>query len=375
MSKNKIIIIASSIIGLLVLLLIVLWLMSMFSHKYYTYEEVEEKMIAATDAFYKKNPQILPVENGRSVLSYNTLVENDCIKPLNELLKDGDSCTAEMGIIKNENDYTYIPKLVCSDKYSTIELAQHIISTHEVVTSGSGLYSDGQGGYYFRGKVTDNYIALGTYSTKSGKEINDILWQIISIDKDGKIKMKSLYSPSKVIYDNRYNETEHKNIGYNDFEMSLLKDSLKKLETDETFLTNEQRSKLVKTKLCLGKRKLDNTSRDGSVECSILSQDEYTFGLIYPYEYIRASIDENCKTMTSRSCQNYNLLTNKNGYVEWTTLPNPENNYGVYTFDGIGFEPEFANKSNYLFVTAYLNSYTIFKSGDGSFENPYKLFK
>ena len=372
MSK-KLIIIASAIIGVLVLLLLVLWIMSLFSHKYYTYEQVEAKMVEATEKFYKNNPEILPVNDGRSTLSYNTLVENEFIKPLNELLRDGDSCTAEMGIIKNENDYTYIPKLVCSDKYATIELADHIINNNGVVTEGSGLYSDGQGGYYFKGKIDNNYITLGSFKKEGSKDPIGILWQIISIDKDGSIKVRALYPAGKTSFDNRYNETQGKKTGYNDFEMSVLKERLKELEKGEEFLTNDQKAYLMKSKLCIGKRTDTDTSKDGSTECSTLTQDDYLFGLLYPYEFVRGSLDNNCKNMFSPSCQNFNLLSGDGFGNNWTTIASPTNDYEVYSFDGITYSLAKAEKERSLFVTAKLIPYTIFKSGDGTRENPYKL--
>ena len=43
MNKRSIIILASSIIGVLVLLLLILWLLSIFGHRYLSYEQVEDK--------------------------------------------------------------------------------------------------------------------------------------------------------------------------------------------------------------------------------------------------------------------------------------------------------------------------------------------
>ena len=42
MSKKTIIILGSSIIGILILLLIVVWLITVFKPRYYSYETVEE---------------------------------------------------------------------------------------------------------------------------------------------------------------------------------------------------------------------------------------------------------------------------------------------------------------------------------------------
>ena len=167
MSKKTVIIIASSFIGVLVLLLLVLWIMTLINKRQYTYEEVENKMYDATVKYYKENPQDLPSNEGKSILSYNTLVEKEYIEPLKDLLKDGESCSAEVDVYKDELNYTYIPKLSCSDKYTTIELAEHIKKTTEVVPSGSGLYSDNNGGYYYKGKISNNYITVGSFINSS----------------------------------------------------------------------------------------------------------------------------------------------------------------------------------------------------------------
>lgn len=374
MSKKTVIIIASSFIGVLVLLLLVLWIMTLINKKQYTYEEVENKMYDATVKYYKENPQDLPSNEGKSILSYNTLVEKEYIEPLKDLLKDGESCSAEVDVYKDELNYTYIPKLSCSDKYTTIELAEHIKKTTEVVTSGSGLYSDGNGGYYYKGKISNNYITVGSFINSSKKRIG-ILWQIISIENDNRIKVRALYPANRSLFDNRYNVTRKSNSGYNDFEMSLLKENLIKIENGENFLTNDQKSVFVKSNLCLGGRNGKDTSKDGSTECSKLSNDKYLFGLMNPYEYMRASLDENCNNMFSLACQNFNFLSGDGfGYV-WTTTPNTDNDYQVYSFDGYSFYSSSTDRERKLYLTAYISPYVTFKGGEGTETNPYRILK
>lgn len=372
MSKKTVVIIASTFIGLLVLLLLGLWLMSTLNHKYYTYEEVEQKMIKATEAFYKNHPEILPVNDGKSTLQYSTLVENKLIDPLKDLLKDGDSCSAEIIVIKNENDYTYIPKLSCSDKYSSIEFVSQFIKNHEVVSEGSGLYSDNNGGYYFRGKVDNNYVKLGQIAI-SKKESKDLIFRIISIDSNGSVRLRS-ESPLEdgVPFDTRYNETREYNDGYNDYETSTLKDYLIKLENNDKVLPAKIRSKLIKSNICVGSRSLTDESKDGSTECSKLSENLVLFDLLSPYEYIRASLDENCKNLTDRSCQNFNYLSG-NGKRSWTLIANQSNNYQVYSFNGYNFQSSTADSDKHLYLVVKLSPYVMFKSGDGTINNPYTL--
>ena len=373
MNKKSIFGIACAFIGILVAILIILWILSLVRHHYYTYAEVEQKMIDATTKFYKENPEILPVNDGRSTLAYNTLVENNMIAPLNELLKDGDTCSAEMIVVKKDNNYSYIPKLSCSDKYSTIELADQIKINSPVVTQNSGLYSDNMGGYYFRGKIDNNYLTLGTVGT--GRQEQGLLWRIMSIEPDGRVKIIATKALNRqYAYDNRYNEGQKAITGYNDFEMSILKETLLKVEKDEVPLTEDQKTKLAKSKLCIGTRSVFDESKDGSTECSILTQDEMMFGVMVPYEYMRASLDDECKNMYDLSCQNFNYLSSTDSYSSWSLTRVPTNDFEAYSFEGRRYSTSKANVRKYIYLTAYLNSYTMFKSGDGTQTNPYVIY-
>ena len=96
MNKKTLIIIGSSIIGLIVCLLIVVWLISIIKPHYYSYEDFEVKVTEATKKYYKDNPTQLPASDGEYNMAYSTLVDNEYIKPLNEMLKDGDNCSVQI---------------------------------------------------------------------------------------------------------------------------------------------------------------------------------------------------------------------------------------------------------------------------------------
>ena len=225
MSKKSMIIAGCSIIGVLILLILIVWLLTAFKKNYVTYEQAESKMVQAAKDYYKTYPELLPVEEGKYSLQYSALVEGKFIKPLNELLKDGDTCFAEVNVYKNNNSYDYIPKLDCGQAYQTLELTQKILNENPVITEGSGLYKTDGGVHYFRGKVTNNYVTLGT--TGSGKKLKKILWRILSIDENGNIQIVSETAfDSRSVYDNRYNIDVHKTQGYNDFQNSVLKEFL-----------------------------------------------------------------------------------------------------------------------------------------------------
>lgn len=399
MSKKTMIILGGSIIGIFILLILIIWLMTLFKKHYYSYEEVEGKMVEATDEFYKKNPEILPVNDGTSTLSYSTLVSNELIKPLNELLKDGDECSAEVTVVKNGDNYKYIPRLNCSDKYSSLLLYEKILRDNPVVTEGSGLYEqvvtketpvettpteDGQvpettnvisseeKSYYFRGKITNNYVVLGKKGT--GKNVKDIVWRIVGIDKDNNIVMKATTkAPDRVKFDNRYNVNKKDYCGYNEFDTSSFKDYLIELEKEESFLTEKEKSVLVKTNICVGKRDKEATVNDGSIECAVMSKDQYMFRPLAAYEIIRASIDTNCSKISDRSCSNFNFLTNYEETNEWTSTPYSEDTYQMYYYTGMTFDLSKASIAKSLFVTVSVDSYTKYVSGSGTENDPYVL--
>ena len=374
MNKKTLIIAGGTILGVLILLILVIWLMTIFKTKYFNYETVEEKIINATSNYYKEHSDLLPVSDGRFTLSYNTLVENGYIKPLNELLKDGDECSAEIYVIRNDGNFTYVPKLSCGANYTSVELYKQILAKTDVVETGSGLYKAEDGSYYFRGKATNNYIVLGEKTVK--KEQVAILWQIMSISNDGIIKIRALEpTPTKTEYDNRFNVDKNSNIGYNDFELGIIHSYLNDLAKGEAFLTSQEKAKLVPTYLCAGMRAEDDTTKDGSTECSTLSSDKMLFGTLTPYEYMRASLDDDCITTISKACSNYNFLSNSEATTQWIITANPKSNYEVYEFNGKYFEASNARNKKVIYVTANLNDYVFYKSGTGTKDDPYKIFK
>ena len=370
MNKKTVMIMGGSLIGFLVLLLAVLWLITIFKDKYYSYEEVEERIIAASEKYYKEKPELLPVNDGKYSLAYSALVTSNLIKPLNELLEDGDKCNAEIVVIKNGNNYGYIPKLNCGESYTTTELYKQVLKDNPVVSENAGLYKAEDGTYYFRGKVKNNYVVFG--STEKGKDTLPILWQIISINNDNTIKLRNVSENKlKTKWDDRYNTTINSYIGYNDFELSLIKDYLKDLETNETFLKSKDIAKLDAKNLCIGARSETETSKDGSVECSVLSKDKFIFSTLLPYEYMRASLDDDCTTADDNACTNLNYISELDTESEWSITPVLGNDYQAYTFDGYTYEPIEAKSTNKLYVVVNLNEFAFYKSGTGTEEDPY----
>ena len=257
--------------------------------------------------------------------------------------------------------------------YETKELKS--IITEKVVTSGEGLYND-NGTYYYKGENVNNYIIIGMSGNE--KEEKAITGRIMSIESDGTIKVRlDKKTDGTYTWDDRYNENRGYNDGYNIFEKSRLKDTLKQLETedkeniDTLILSSKVKSKLVSKKLCIGTRTESDTTKDGSSECSVLSTDTYLFSLMAPYEYMRASMDDNCKNLTDLSCSNYNYLSDYDQSSEWLLTATNQNDYKAFAFDGTDISLSKTSSSKRLKFIVNLNKHTFYKSGTGTSVDPY----
>ena len=370
MEKKTIIIGGGVIIGVLILLLVFVWILSILKPRYYNYFEAEELISKATSKYFKEHPDELPTYEGKTPFDYNKLVEGKYIKPINKVLKDGDNCSVDIFVDKNENVYDYITKLNCGERYQTREFYAQILQDQEIQTVGSGLYADTNGkGYYFRGKVNNNYVVFG--SQKVRKETIRLVWRIMGIDENNNVKLRATFPSEATKWDDRYNEKRGSYLGYNDFETSVIKDYLKGLETSGEILDETLVSKLVAKQLCVGPRSKTDPSMDGSVECAVMSTDSYKFGTITPYEYMRASLDENCSALNDRSCSNFNYLAVYLNKAEWTTTPVVDTNEKIFKFSGKSFSDGNARDSHSLYVTINLGPYVYYRSGSGTESDPY----
>ena len=91
MEKKTIYIGGGVLLGVLILLLLVVWLLSVLTPHYYDYYEAEELISSKTKSYMKQNPSELPSSDGRHSFDYETLVEADYIKPLNKILRESES--------------------------------------------------------------------------------------------------------------------------------------------------------------------------------------------------------------------------------------------------------------------------------------------
>lgn len=371
MERKTIYIMCGSVIGVLLIIIVGLWLVSNMGSKNYSYNDVESMIQKATDKYYRDNPKYLPTDDGTYNLSYTALVNEGYIKPLGELIKNGDVCSANITVIKKGESFSYIPYLNCGDEYTTNELANKILKDNPIVTEGNGLYKVGDNSYVFKGKVTNNYVALGSYKKKS--ETIYYLWRVIGIE-NGKVRMRAVKNLStKTAWDTRFNTSEGNYWGYNDFDLSIFSEYLKNLETPGEFLSEEELVLLEPQKLCIGSRDFNDDISKGAVECEKLSKDEYLFGTITPYDYMIASLDKECTTAANRACSNFNYFVSHDANSEWLTIPNGQNNYEAISFEGNKFLVDKTKYKKYIYPVVTLNEYSFFDSGIGTEEDPYMI--
>ena len=370
MEKKTLIIGGGVIIGVLILLLVFVWLLSILKPHYYSYFEAEELISKATNKYFKEHADQLPVQDGKTPFYYDTLVEGKYIKPLNKVLKDGDNCGVDIFVDKSGNNYDYITKLNCGENYQTREFYAQVLQDQDVVTVGSGLYADANGkGYYFRGKIDNNYVIFG--SKKVRKETINLVWRIMGIDENNNVKLRATFPTDSVKWDDRYNQEKGGYTGYNNFEESVMKDYLRNLESDNSILDEILVNKLVAKPLCVGERSKTDATTDGSVECALMSTENYKFGTITPYEYMRASLDENCNSLNNRSCSNFNYLSEYLEKAEWTLTPVVDTTEQLYVFSGRSFQTDTARDKHPIYLTINLGPYVYYRSGNGTASDPY----
>ncbi len=348
--------------SLILLIIFIVVLVNLTMNRYKTYEEVENLLKDAAKEYYKDNVNALPTEAGQNVtISEIKLVNAELIKPLSELLKDGNKCSANIVVTKTEDDYSYRAYLNCGEKYTSIELYKVITDEKNIVTEDAGLYKvDNE--YIFKGEAKNNYVTL-----------SDKLWRIIKVDSNNYIALINQDLSIRYNWDNRYNIDFDDFSGINDFNLSRIKDKLISLYNEVEILNEADKSYLVSRQWCIGKRAIKETKSEGNIECSTLSEESMFFGLITPYEYLNASLDKNCNKYGDRSCVNYNYLSFLEGDY-WTMIRVGDNTREVYTIGSSeGVQKSRASFEKKLGIVIYLNSEVMFKSGNGTKTTPYSL--
>ena len=352
-------------IGMIVLLLI-LFLVSSLGKRSYSYEKVEEIMKEAAISYFKDHPENLPQEETQTVeIEVSNLVAEEKMKPLNEYLKDGDTCSGRVQVNKSGTTYNYTPYLSCGENYSTKFLAETVGNDANLVDSGYGLYIVGED-YVFRGEKVDNYVQL-----------DERLWRIVRVNSDKTITL--VLNDIKGIgnkYDDRYNAQKGYDSGINNYPSSRMKETLEEIynltDTKDPYymLSEKDKSRLVSFDLCYGKISQKETIHDNSKEC--IQTIESKIGLLTLSDYMNASIDNGCKTPLSESCKNYNYLADMD-YSYWLVTADTANTYNVYGVSRGTVKAGSAYQLMRVRPVVTLSANAMISKGKGTEKDPYVI--
>lgn len=361
--KKKMIVLMVIIGGGMLLLLLVLFIISRFSTRTYSYERVESIMKTAAESYFAENKENLPQDEKQLVqIEVANLVSAGKMKSLQEYLGEGTQCSGKVEVKKSGSTYVYTPYLSCGDLYSTKFLVDTIIDEKNLVGTGYGLYLMNNS-YVFRGEKVNNYIKM-----------EGSTWRIVKVNSDKTITIvlnKAIGSAYP--FDDRYNENSEYDSGINNFASSRIKEQLDTMynlddKTEEYYILSEKdRTHLVPYDLCIGKMSTKNNIYDNSVECSQTMQSK--IGLLTVSDYMNASIDTGCKTISNATCQNYNYLAENNYY--WLITGNSENSYNTFNVSGNIIKTRITSLYSKIKPVVTLASNTLIESGTGTEEDPY----
>ena len=343
------------ILGIILLLVIIFGIAGCVGGRKITYEELEIKMIEATHNYYKDNEAELPKEEGSEVsITLEMLIEREYLKPLEDLVEG--SCSGNVVLKNNGGRYATYPTLTCGTEYSTSKLYPILISN--IVTSGDGLY-EYENEYVYRGEYVNNTVSFG-----------NTLWRVVSINKQGNIRLVKADSESRVYrFDDRYNNESQKSTGISVFATSRLRESLDTYYTViEKGFTEDDLGHLIAHDVCVSARSRDNLAIDKNVDCSEVYKNQH-ISVPYVSEYFRASIDPNCTAIDKDICTNYNYFSNEVGNV-LTANRNTANTYEVYTTN---YTPVEARLSSTISLVVELDQKEVFSGGSGTKADPYVL--
>lgn len=327
----------------------------------YSYDRLEVLMETAAKSYYRKN-ELPQEEGGEASVSLNTLIQEEYLKPLDKLTNDT-TCTGEVKVKKNGKYYLYTPYLSCSTNYQTKSLVEVITAEENIVTEGNGLYQI-EDEYVFRGEYVNNYVKfVGT------------TWRIIKIDSNGNIKLIKEDPESNLYYwDNRYNLEAERPYGINEYEVSRMHETIVDLYDNAKMFRkgkDVERIHMMAVPTCVAKRMPDNLALHEDQECSETYNKDF-FTLISPVDLMRASIDEECTQLDSKTCRNYNYLANIIGST-WTNTVSGENTYEVYFVTRESVVTANANERKNIQLVVYFSGNELYEDGSGTLSDPYVL--
>lgn len=328
------------------------------------YSEIETIMTTAAKKYYNENKERLPQNEGeKQTIEASKLAAKKYMKTIEEYLKDDSKkCTGTVNVTKINDNYKYTPFLDCGKDYKVKKLTEYIKENEKIVTTDKGLY-ELNNEFVYRGENINNNIYFANHN-----------WKIVKIfdDKTLIILDDILKNDINSYWDNRYNEERKAKVGINNYELSRAREYLNTLYEGTTFFTKEDKLLISSYNLNIGKRTLDDQDKTGAPEKAIVLENQY-IGLLTAYDYLNASLDSNCKSVNTESCNNYNYLATY-PISWWLITGNSENTYEVYKAEATTslFNAR-ANSNAHFKPVIALTEDTIYVSGNGNKDNPYKI--
>jgi len=364
--NKKMLVMLCSVMAIILLIVVIAIIFAGGSNKVWSYATMEEKIILAGKKYYADNKNELP-ENGTTSIEVSALISRGYLSDLSKHSEEGVSCSGSLYVTKNPVDYTYRANLDCGKSYSTVKFKDVVMEN--LVTTGDGLYeeiqvnpensSENHAVYVFRGQTVNNYIKIG----KS-------YFRIIKVYDNGEIAVLDDGKMLKSSWDNRFNIVTDDYKGINDYGVSIIRDSIQQQIVNEKETYQGLKTLITAHTSCIGNRKTDDGTKDGSAECSVTLNNQY-FSMLPVYDFINASLDSNCNETMSQTCYNYNYLSNESGNW-WTITGVGENNQDVYYVSG-SVEKTYASSSKRVRLYLHLDSNVTYVSGSGTFADPYIL--
>lgn len=325
------------------------------------YEQKEYDMINATQKFISKRNNYIPKNIGdEKTIKLSLLTQNKEIDNLTANEDSNVSCNGYVIVKKvSKSKYKYIPHLKCGKYYETMSLSDYVIKNSKKVEDEDGLYEEGNG-YIFKGENPNNYV----YD-------NEVYYRIISINGNNEVKLISTEDFDSTSFDDRFNSQYDDTVGINNFRKSRLKETLENIYKNKEYFSPNLRSYIIPHDFCIGRRgNEDDNNISGNVECSDTIKSK--IGVINTSEYLKASLDSGCNSISKYECSNYNYFLKISSSMA-TLNANKNDTSKVYVISGGIVEMVDAEDDYDVYPVLYLDKNALYKSGKGTYENPYIL--
>lgn len=342
-----------------VILFVIFFIISACQGSTTSYESYLKKMEKVAISYFEDNEEELPTDDKKTnEYTLKQMIENKDIDDYTKAFNNKEAkCDGGVTVTNNNGYYLYTVELDCGEDFSTKKLTDKI-KEDNLVESGKGLYEIGNE-YVFRGDDINNYV-----------KFNNELWRIISIDEDNNINLMELDTELECVYDDHYNSNEE-DPGINKYYQGEGKDSnIKKCLATyyKDKITEKAKAYMVTQKVCFGARAEDDITKDNSTECSETIEGE-PLNLINVYKVLRASIDEECITLKSSSCKNYNWLAKLK--KTYTITPSTKKTNLVYTLNHGYIRAENTDSQETTLLKVSIDGKINYASGTGTKEDPY----